>query len=109
MKCNSWKLWVSNIDPRFEFAEDHFQKSKGLKTRLVNKHLHLLPTFCLLPSVLLVRQKLKRDIISFGVALKACQTQSFWQTALNLMEAGFWQGPGNRKIPRCQSALLLDT
>eukprot|EP00434_Breviolum_minutum_P008041 symbB.v1.2.007089.t1/scaffold431.1/size205911/2 len=32
------------------------------------------------------RQKLKRDIISFGVALKACQTQSFWQTALYLME-----------------------
>jgi hypothetical protein len=30
---------------------------------------------------------LKRDLISFGVALNACQMQSLWLSALQLMEA----------------------
>eukprot|EP00435_Cladocopium_sp_Y103_P004191 s723_g1.t1 len=39
-----------------------------------------------LALVEMARRQLKRDLISFGVALNACQMQSLWLSALQLME-----------------------
>jgi len=41
---------------------------------------------------------LKRDLISFGVALNACQMQSLWLSALQLMEAWAFLGGEGAKF-----------